>query len=91
MQISTRTNDYIIDTLELKHLMQDMNIVFTDSKIVKVIIILILIIVSIHSVPRYSMELIGIFVGYRGILVYMWSTCLILVKLVVYYNCLDIH
>uniref|UniRef100_T1J4B6 Exosome complex component 10 homolog n=1 Tax=Strigamia maritima TaxID=126957 RepID=T1J4B6_STRMM len=37
MQISTRLNDYIIDTLELRSHLQILNEVFTDPKIVKVL------------------------------------------------------
>ena len=40
MQVSTRTCDYIVDTLILRHHMFCLNEVFTDPKIVKVDIIL---------------------------------------------------
>lgn len=36
LQISTRSTDYIIDTLKLRHVLFKLNNVFTDSKIVKV-------------------------------------------------------
>ncbi|KAH6931823.1 hypothetical protein HPB50_000888 [Hyalomma asiaticum] len=36
MQISTRTQDYIVDTLALRHEMQILNEVFADPKIIKV-------------------------------------------------------
>ncbi|VDH99529.1 exosome complex exonuclease RRP6 [Mytilus galloprovincialis] len=37
MQISTRTNDYIIDTLELRNELHLLNVVFTDPSILKVL------------------------------------------------------
>ncbi|XP_052082605.1 exosome component 10-like [Mytilus californianus] len=37
MQISTRTNDYIIDTLELRNELHLLNVVFTDPCILKVL------------------------------------------------------
>ncbi|KAI0049395.1 hypothetical protein FA95DRAFT_1556869 [Auriscalpium vulgare] len=37
MQISTREGDWIVDTLELREELEDLNEVFTDSKIVKVL------------------------------------------------------
>lgn len=36
MQISTRKQDYIIDTLELRKQIELLNDIFTDPKIVKV-------------------------------------------------------
>lgn len=36
MQISTREEDWIVDTLELREELEDLNEVFTDPKIVKV-------------------------------------------------------
>lgn len=36
MQLSTRTTDYIVDTLELREHMYLFNEVFTDPKIIKV-------------------------------------------------------
>jgi exosome complex exonuclease RRP6 len=38
MQISTRSRDYLIDTLDLRGELQCLNEVFTDPSIVKVII-----------------------------------------------------
>ena len=37
IQISTRFNDYIIDAIKLRSHLQDLNKIFTDSKIVKVL------------------------------------------------------
>jgi exosome complex exonuclease RRP6 len=42
MQISTRTQDWIVDTLELREELIALNEVFTDPKIVKVLILPIL-------------------------------------------------
>ena len=36
MQISTRSRDFIVDTLQLRNHLEPLNIVFTDPKIVKV-------------------------------------------------------
>lgn len=70
MQVSTRTCDYIIDTLELRHCMQEMNVVFTDPSIVKVSVYCI---VSIGMLCgcRYFMELTGISPGFNETLPFM--------------------
>lgn len=36
MQISSRTKDYVIDTIALRSKMQELNQVFTDPRIIKV-------------------------------------------------------
>jgi len=42
MQISTRTQDWIVDTLELREELVALNEVFTDPKIVKVLLVLVI-------------------------------------------------
>jgi exosome complex exonuclease RRP6 len=37
MQVSTRTNDYLVDTLALRHCLHLCNDAFTDPRIVKVL------------------------------------------------------
>lgn len=37
MQISTRTKDYIVDTIELRSELQELNKYFTDPRIIKVL------------------------------------------------------
>jgi ribonuclease D len=57
MQITTREEDFVIDTIALREEMQELNEVFTDPKIVKVcfFVLDILFVTSINVYTRYSM------------------------------------
>lgn len=82
MQISSRTEDFLIDTLALRDELIVLNNVFTNPNIVKVKFISNRKIKFLHIVffYRFFMVQIPILNGYRKISVFMLSICLIHIK-----------
>ena len=70
MQISTRRDDFIVDTLTLREELEELNEVFTNPDILKVTLLPDIETV-IDSVPRFSMERRVTSYGSKRTLVYM--------------------
>ncbi len=81
MQISSRTEDFLIDTIALRDELNILNNIFTNPNIVKVgFHFPFFPIKFIFFSSRFFMVQILILNGYKKILVFMLSICLILIK-----------
>lgn len=79
MQISTREEDFIIDTLALREELEDLNEIFVDPAIVKVNSSIYLVTV-LHIPPRSSMGPTAILCGCKRTSTFTLSTYSILIK-----------
>lgn len=90
MQVSTRDEDFVVDTLALRHHMHILNSSFTNEKIVKVWNYKIESL-KITYFSRFSMVHIWMFCGCRGTLACIWSIYLIPTMLPMHWNSVGTH